>query len=88
MKINVAHLRDQGISFAVFDADARSRTNHGRDELLAQLVDLARQSGLRIDKAALAFTEHGRLKFYGTPDLVQYLSKAPMALRWTHSVDM
>jgi hypothetical protein len=88
MKINLAHLRHQGISFAVFDADARSRTDRDRDELLAQLADLARANGLRVDKAALAFTEHGRLTFYGTSDLVRYLSKHPLGLRWTHKIDV
>ena len=51
------------ISFVVFDADARSHTNRDRDQLLAQLADLARQRGLRVDKAAPAFTSHGRLMF-------------------------
>jgi hypothetical protein len=88
MKINVAHLRHQGISFAVFDADARSRSNRDRDELLAQLTDLAREHGLRVDKAALAFTEPGRLTFYGTPDLVQKLSRRPSGFRWTHEIDV
>lgn len=88
MKINFAHLRDQGISFAVFDRDASSRTSRDRDALLAQLVSLARASNLRVDKAALAFTEHGRLTFYGTPDLVKYLSNNPLGLHWTHSIDI
>jgi len=88
MKINVAHLRDQGVSFAVFDADARNRTNHDRAELLAQLADLARENGLRVDKAALAFTEYGQLTFYGTPDLVRYLRPRAQAIRWTHTIDV
>ena len=86
MKINVAHLRDQGISFAVFDADATSRMSHDRDDLLQRLVGLARRNGLRVDKAALAFTRNGRLTFYGTPDLVRYLKRRPGVLRWTHEL--
>jgi hypothetical protein len=87
MKVSVAHLRDQGISFAVFGADARDRTDQGRDETLARLVDLARRNGLRVDKAALAFRRNGRLVFHGTPDLVRYLAARPSAVRWTHTLD-
>ena len=88
MKINVAHLRDQGIDFAVFDADAPSRTRHDRDALLQRLTDQARRSGLRIDKAALAFAENGQLTFYGAPDLTRYLAARPSVVRWTHTLDV
>ena len=84
-KIKVAHLRAQGINFAVFAADSPSRTNQGRAELLADLADRARTSGLRVDKAALAFTEGGRATFYGTPDLVRYLSTHGVS-QWTHTI--
>jgi hypothetical protein len=86
MQINVAHLRDQGISFAVFDADAPSRTKTDRDELLLKLTQRLRSHGLRVDKAALTFKQGRRLMFHGTPDLVRYLSGNPLALRWTHTL--
>ncbi len=88
MKINMAHLRDQDISFAIFETDAPSRTKHDRDALLHQLIGQARLSGLRVDKAVLAFTEFGQLTFYGTPDLVRFLVARPSALRWTHTLDV
>lgn len=84
-KIRMAHLRAQGINFAVFAADSPSRTSQGRAELLADLAGKARGSGLRVDKAALAFTEGGRPTFYGTPDLVRYLSTHGVS-RWTHTL--
>lgn len=84
-KIKVAHLRAQGIHFVVFAADSPSRTNHDRAALLADLANRARHEGFRIDKAALAFTEHGRPTFYGTPDLVRYLSTHGVG-RWTHTL--
>lgn len=83
MRIQLAHLRDQGINFAVFAADAPSRLNSDRNDVLGNLTSKAEAAGLRVDKAALAFTEHGRLTFYGTPDLVRYLSQRGVP-RWTH----
>lgn len=88
MKIQLAHLRDQGINFAVFAADAPSRTNSARDELLWDLTRRARASGLAVDKAALAYSEGGRQRFYGTPDLVRYLASAGGISRWTHTIEV
>lgn len=92
MTINFAHLRDRSttggyINFAVFEADANSRTNQGRALLLQQLTSAARQQNLRIDKAALAFSENGRVKFYGSSDLVNYLANIGIP-RWTHQLDV
>ena len=87
MRIEMAHLRDQGIDFAVFNAEAPSRTGVDRQALLRQLTAAARGNGLKVDKAALAFDESGRTKFFGAQDLVKYLaSGAP--LRWTHTLDV
>ena len=86
MRIQLAHLRDQGINFAVFAADAPSRLSSDRNDVLRNLTSKAEAAGLRVDKAALAFTEHGRLTFYGTPDLVRYLSQRGVP-RWTHWID-
>jgi hypothetical protein len=85
MTIRVAHLHTQGIDFAVFDADVRSRSNADRADLLAELSCAARRQGLKIDKAALAFSELGRTKFYGTPDLVKYLASNGIN-HWTHTL--
>ena len=87
MRIEMAHLRTQGIDFAVFAADANDHTNAGRQQLLGQLVAQARRNNLRVDKAALAFDEAGRTKFFGTPDLVRYLSSRGVP-RWTHMLDL
>jgi hypothetical protein len=87
MTINFAHLRTQSIDFAVFDADAASRTDRDRAKLLAQLTNKARASGLRVQKSALAFQEGGQLKFYGAPDLVQYLVSNPY-VQWTHTMSI
>lgn len=74
MEIKLAHIREQGIDFIVFDADASARTREARAELLADLVDRARADGLHVDKAALAYRHGGRIEFFGTPDLVQFLA--------------
>jgi len=85
VQINMAHLREQGIDFAVFDADARAQTNHARADLLAQLTIEARRSGLKVDKAALAYSHGSRIEFYGTPDLVRYLANG-WTPYWTHTL--
>lgn len=85
MTVHLAHIRHQGIDFAVFDADARTHTSPAREELLADLVDAARAHGLKIDKAALAFRKLGRTVFWGTPDLVRFLASNGVP-RWTHTI--
>ena len=85
MKIRVAHLRHQGIDFAVFGADARSSTRSAREALLGELVVAARAHGLKVDKAALAYRTGGRTEFFGTPDLVRFLSGTGVP-RWTHTL--
>jgi len=83
--IRMAHLRTQGIDFAVFAADAPTRNQSARNRLLADLTAAARRTGLRVDKAALAFSEGGRRTYYGTPDLVRYLSNHGIS-HWTHTL--
>jgi hypothetical protein len=83
----VAHLRDQGIDFAIFNADATDHSEGGREALLAQLVAVARRNHLNVDKAALAFKECGQIKFFGAPDLVRYLASLGVP-RWTHTLDV
>lgn len=87
MKIRMAHLRDQGIDFAVFDTDVASRRDADRNTLLAQLVATARANGLKVDKGALAYREGNRIEFYGTPDLVKYLAAQGGIARWTHEIE-
>ncbi len=87
MRIQMAHLRDQGIDFAVFNADARNHDRDARQALLHQLVVTARRNRLKMDKAALAFEEFGRINFFGAPDLVQYLASRGVP-RWTHTLDV
>lgn len=85
MNIRFAHLRTQGIDFAVFEADARSGLNGDRAGLLQQLTTAARGEGFRIDKSALAYRRGGRLEYYGTNDLVRYLANNGVS-RWTHKI--
>ncbi len=87
MRISLAHLRDQGIDFAIFDADASSHLNCDRAQLLQQLVFSGRREGLKIDKAALAFRQGSNVVFYGTPDLVHYLQTLYIP-RWTHTIEV
>lgn len=85
--INMAHLREQGINFAVFDADAVTHMGNDRSALLTRLTVAARRQNLRVDKSALAFQEGGRNTFYGTPDLVQFLARNGVP-RWTHTLSI
>lgn len=76
MTVNVAYVKEQGITFLVFDADHPSRIDRNRGALLADLTARARLAGMPASKSALAFMENGHLKFYGTPDLVQFLANS------------
>jgi hypothetical protein len=91
MKINVAHLRERStsggwIDFAVFDAKSHSGSKSDNDALLQELTIKARLSGLKIDQSALAYSQNGRLKFYGSNNLVDYLSSHGVP-SWTHKID-
>lgn len=88
MKVGLAYIRGRSttrgfIDFAVFDTDADSKIDSDRSALLVDLTDRARAAGLSIEKSALAYRENGRLTFYGTPDLVEYLSHKGVP-QWTH----
>lgn len=87
VKINLAHVRIQGINCAIFDANARVGTDSERANVLVDLTARARRAGLLVEKAALAFSETGQLRFYGNRDLVSYLAKQPL-VRWTHTLDI
>lgn len=88
MKINMAHLRERAVgggwvNFAVFDAKSSAGDN---DSLLFQLTAKARASGLMIDQSALAYSSGGRIRFHGSPKLVDYLAKGWRPV-WTHTID-
>ena len=85
MTIRLAHLREQGINLAVFQADARVPTDAARSSLLQELTRRGR-ARLKIDKAALQFVECGQLRFFGTPDLVDFLASAGGVHTWTHEL--
>jgi hypothetical protein len=85
-KISLAHLSIQNQNVVVFGADAPSRLRSDRAELLQQLT-VAAQAKLRVDKAALAFVEAGRTKFFGSDDLVKYLARGGFSGGWTHTID-
>ena len=92
MQINLAHLRERStagtpIDFAVFEARSNSRSQSDNSRLLEQLVMKARGAGLKVDQAALAFSENGRIKFFGSRNLVQYLSRSGLP-GWTHTVSI
>lgn len=92
MKISLAHLRERAVSggwvnFVVFGAKATSGGDQGNGELLSQLTSKARATGLSVDQSALAYKEGGRIRYYGTPTLVNYLSKMGIP-RWTHEIDI
>jgi len=91
MRVNFAHIRERSttggwIDFAVFDARSTSGTDVANAAVLAELTGKARTAGFKIDQSALAFSEAGRLKFYGTKNLVDYLSKSGLP-NWTHWID-
>lgn len=91
MRVNVAHIRERAqsggwVDFAVFDARASSGTRDDNAQLLAQLTARARGSNLRVDQSALAFSSGGRIQFFGSPPLVDYLSKSGLP-GWTHTID-
>lgn len=91
MRVNLAHLRERArsggwINFAVFDARSSSGTNDDNARLLAQLTAKAKGANLRVDQSALAFMSGSRVQFFGSPPLVEYLSKNGVP-DWTHTID-
>ncbi|MGA1742360.1 MAG: hypothetical protein ACO4AC_09410 [Pseudohongiellaceae bacterium] len=81
MKINVGHFRQETsdgdfIDFAVFSAKSESGTEKDNLELLNYLVrETVKQKNLKIDRAALVFDKGEEIRFYGSQDLVKFLSK-------------
>jgi hypothetical protein len=92
MRIKFAHLRErtttgQLVDFAIFNAKAVTGTDSARGTLLFQLTVAARTNNLKVDAAALAYEEHGRLKSWGAPFAVDYLAKRGVPT-WTHYLDV
>jgi hypothetical protein len=92
MRIQFAHIRERSttggyIDFAVFQANANDGTDSGRADVLHDLTTQARMQGLKIDQSALAYTEHGRTRYYGSRNLVSYLARRGVS-RWTHYLDV
>lgn len=87
MKIRLAYVREQGIDFVVFFADALSKSRSAREALLANLTTVARRAGMKVDKSALAYRHGSRPKFFGTSDLVRFLARAG-APDSTHTLDV
>ena len=91
MKVNFAHLREHArnggwVNFAVFEARSSSGTRHDNAKLLAQLTAKVRATH-KVDQSALAFMSGGRVQFFGSPPLVDYLSNSGLP-GWTHTLDV
>jgi hypothetical protein len=76
MRINFAHLSapsttGRNVSFAIFEAKA---TNDAlRTTFLNQLTNVARQNDLRVESAALVYSENGQIKYWGDEFAVSFL---------------
>ncbi|MDO9212513.1 MAG: hypothetical protein Q8Q54_01515 [Methylococcales bacterium] len=91
MQINLAHIREHStsggwIDFAVFDARSQSGSDSDNNKLLIQLTSKAEMSGLKIDQSALAYNHNGKIMFFGSKNLVDYLSHNGLPI-WTHTID-
>ena len=93
IKVNLGHFRQQTsegdfIDFAVFDAKSQSGTEEDNNAILNRLVKIAvEEKNLKIDRAALIFEKDGEKVFYGSTDLVQYLSRVGFP-KWTHTLEL
>ncbi len=93
MRINFVHLREPAanggyIDFAVFDANATTGRDEDRDILLSDLTMKARLGmQLKVDVSALAYSEHGQIRFYGDKTVVDYLKNGGVP-GWTHYMDV
>ena len=92
MTIRFAHLRERStsggwVNFAVLGAHSTSGSDTGNAEVLADLTSRVRMAGRKVDQSALAFMQGGRVTFYGSPNLVEYLSKRGVP-HWTHTIDV
>lgn len=92
-EVQLAHFRQQTatgqfIDFAIFDARTESGSESDNLELLNGLVNKAIElEKLKIDQAALMFKRDGEIRFYGSTDLVNYISKVGFP-KWTHTLKL
>lgn len=92
MRIEFADMRERAaaggwINFAVFDAKSTTGTDADNAQLLHRLTAAAAGLGLKIDQSALAFRDGSQIRFYGTPTLVDLLTRSGVP-RWTHYIDV
>ena len=93
MEVQFAHFRQQTatgqfIDFAIFDAKTESGSESDNLELLNNLTDeTIHVHKLKIDQAALVFKENDEMRFYGSTDLVNYISRAGFP-KWTHTLEL
>ncbi|MDG2091005.1 MAG: hypothetical protein P8J61_07890 [Gammaproteobacteria bacterium] len=91
--VNLAHFRQQTatgdfIDFAIFDAKTESGNESDNLALLNNLTQSAIQmKKLKIDQAALVFKKNDELRFYGSTDLINYISRAGIP-KWTHTLEL
>jgi hypothetical protein len=81
MNVEFAHKREMStlgreVNFAVFYAQANNDTDSSRHEWLSQLTFAARQAGRKVEAAALVYEQHGQIKWWGDPFVVDYINKA------------
>lgn len=81
----VAFIKIQGVSCLIFAADTVTKSDSARREALVRLQVMARANGMIATKSALATTQNGRAYYFGSPDLVRYLSINGVP-RWTHKL--
>jgi hypothetical protein len=92
MRIEFAHLQERSttgrlVDFAIFHAKANNNTDSARNAWLSQLTFAARSIGRKVDVSALVYDEHGQIKTWGHPFVLDYLSKRGVP-RPTHYVEM
>ena len=93
MDVQFAHFRQQTatgqfIDFAIFDAKTESGAESDNLELLNNLtLEAIEVKKLKIDQAVLMFKKNGKILFYGSKDLAQYVSKNGFP-KWTHTLQL
>ncbi len=91
MQFKFAHLRQpskagEPLDFAIFGARSPTGLDPDNQVLLDQLTTRARAKGLKVDRSALAYTSDGQLRFFGSAEVVEYLSASGLP-PWTHYME-
>ena len=90
MKLNYAILKDPAsdkLSNVVFQVNSPRGLERQQMELLRQLMMYVSRRGLNVNQAVLAFQEGEELKFFGSRNLVDHLTKNGLP-PWTHSLKL